>query len=63
MHKLGRQTNKNPEEWVGRLQLAAVECNYKEIDRQLKEQFIHGFNDNDMLEDIENSQKSRKVQM
>ena len=34
---------------MGRLRLAAVECNYKEIDRQLKEQFIHGLNYNDML--------------
>ena len=34
---------------MARLRLAAVECNYKEIDRQLKEQFIHRLNDNDML--------------
>ena len=30
--KLGRKTNKNAEEWKGRHRLAAVECNYKEID-------------------------------
>ena len=35
--------------WVGRLRTAGVECNYKEIDRQLKEQFIHGLNDDKML--------------
>ena len=29
--------NENAEEWMGRLRLAAVECNYKEIDKQLKE--------------------------
>ena len=29
-----------------------MECNYKEIDRQLKEQFIHGLNDNYMLGEI-----------
>ena len=34
-HKLGRQTNKNAEEWKSRPRLAAVEYNYKEIDRQL----------------------------
>ena len=34
---------------MGRLQVAAVECNYQEVDRQLKEQFIHGINDNCML--------------
>ena len=31
--KLGRQSGKNAEEWMGRLKLAAIECNYKEIDR------------------------------
>ena len=41
---------------MGRLRLTAVECNYKEIDRQLKEQFMHGHNDNDML-----AEKSREL--
>ena len=44
--------SKNVEEWMGRLHVAAVECNYREIDRQLKEQFIHGLNDKCMLEEI-----------
>ena len=35
-----------------KLRLAAVECNYKEIERQLKEQFIHRLNDNDNLVEI-----------
>ena len=30
---------------MGRLWRAAVECNYQEVDRQHKEQFIHGVND------------------
>ena len=30
----------------------AVECNYKEIDCQLKEQFIHGLNDKTMLDKV-----------
>ena len=51
-HKSGRQMNENAEDWMGRLRLAPVECNYKEIDRQLKEKFIHGLNDNDMLVEI-----------
>ena len=38
--------------WRGRLHIAAVECNYQEIDRQLKEQFIDGLNDKHMLEEI-----------
>ena len=37
---------------MGRLQLTAVECNYQELDRQLKEQFIHGLNDKEMLCEI-----------
>ena len=36
----------------GRLCVAAVECNYQEIDRQLNEQFIYGLNDKHMLEEI-----------
>ena len=42
----------NVEEWMGRLWVAAVECNYQEVDRQHKEQFIHGLNDKCMLEEI-----------
>ena len=37
---------------MGRLHIAAVVCNYHEVDRQLKEQFIHGLNDKYMLEEI-----------
>ena len=37
---------------MGRLCIAAVECNYKEIDCQLKEQFIHGLNDKTMLDEV-----------
>ena len=44
--------NENTEEWIGRIWLAAVGFNYIEIDRQLKEQFIHGLNDNEMISEI-----------
>ena len=37
---------------MGRLRTALVECNYKEIDKQLKEQFMHGLNDEEMLAEI-----------
>ena len=37
---------------MGRLCVAAAECNYREIDRQLKEQFIHGLNDKVMLDEV-----------
>ena len=43
---------RNVEEWMGRLHVVAVQCNYREVDRQLKEQFIHGLNDKYMLEEI-----------
>ena len=50
--KLYRYDDENVEEWMGRLWVAAVECNYKEVNRQLKEQFIHSLNDKCMLEEI-----------
>ena len=37
---------------MGRLCMAAAECNYKEIDCQLKEQFIHGLNSKTMLDEV-----------
>ena len=49
---LSRQSRENAEEWMGRLRFAAIECNYKEIDRQLKEQFIHSLKDTDILAEI-----------
>ena len=62
--KLVRQSNKNVEKWMGRLRIAAIECSYKEIDRQLKEQFIHGLNDSDMIIDtIKELTKWRRMKM
>ena len=42
-----------------------AECGYKEVDRQLKEQFIHGLNDKIMLDEINRELMSRpaNVQM
>ena len=48
-HKLSRQVNKGTEEWMGKLRITITECYYKKIDRQLKEQLIHGLNDSDIL--------------
>ena len=45
---------------MGRLLVAAVECNYQEVDRQVKEQFIHGLNDKNMLEEIIRVDHSKK---
>ena len=50
--KLYKYDDENVEEWMGRLHIAAVECNYQEVDRQLKEHFIHGLNDKYMPEEI-----------
>ena len=46
-------------------QMAAAECGYKEVDRQLKEQFIHGLNDKIMLDKIirELTSKTSNMQM
>ena len=35
-----------------RLHVVVAECNYRELDRQLEEQFIHGPNDKCMLDEI-----------
>ena len=50
--KLCRIEDESAEEWMGHLCMAAAESGYKEIDRQLKEQFIHGLNDKVMLDEI-----------
>ena len=50
--QLCRHDGENAEEWMGRLWVVAAECNYKEIDHQCKEQFIHGLNDKMMLDEV-----------
>ena len=37
---------------MGRLRFVVAECNYIELDHQLKEQFIHGLNDKTMLDEV-----------
>ena len=49
--KLHRKSNESSQEWIGRLQTKAAECVYNEYDRLLREQFIGGFNDKDMIEE------------
>ena len=43
---------KGAKQLVGKLRITTSECNYKKINRQLKGQFIHGLNDNDMSIEI-----------
>ena len=50
--KLSRQTKENAEDLMSRLRFAVVECNYRQVDRQLKEQFVLGLNYNNMLTEI-----------
>ena len=50
--QLCRHDGENTEEWMGRQEVVAAECNYKELDHQLKEQFIHGLNDKMMLDKV-----------
>ena len=47
-----RFEGESAEEWMGRLCVVVAECGYREVDRQLKEQFIHGLNDKGMLDEI-----------
>ena len=47
-----RFEGKSAEEWMGRLHMMMAECSYREVDQQLKEQFIHGLNDKVMLEEV-----------
>ena len=37
---------------MGRMPLIPAECKYNEIDRQLKEQFNNGLNDDNMIIEI-----------
>ena len=58
--KLCRNDGENVEEWMVRIRVAAIECNYQEVDRQLKEQFIHRLNDKNMLGEIIKELKTEK---
>ena len=42
--QLHRIEGEGIDEWMGRLCMVVAECSYREINRQLKEQFIHGLN-------------------
>ena len=50
---------------MGRLCAVVAECNYREIDRQLKAQFSHGLNNKVMLDEVirELTEKNNDEQM
>ena len=50
--KLTREQNENAEEWMGRIRLKVIECSFKERDRRLKEQFINGISNEEMMTKI-----------
>ena len=50
--QLCRHDGENAKEWMGRLRVAAAECNYKELDHQQKVPFIHGLNNKMMLDEV-----------
>ena len=52
LKKLVHFSNESVKEWIDRWRTAEVECKYKEVDRQLKEQFIHGLNDDEKLVEV-----------
>ena len=58
--KLCRFEGKSAEEWMGRLHVAVVECTYREVDQQFKEQFIHGLNDKIMLDEVNRELTAKK---
>ena len=45
-----------------RLRIAAKECNYQELDSQVKEQIIHGMHDDTILIEIRSVLKAMKIQ-
>ena len=49
--KLCRVEGKSADEWMGSCAVV-TDCNYRELDSQLVEQFIHGLNDKVMLDEI-----------
>ena len=50
--QLQRSGGESIDEWMGRLHMAVAESGYREIDRQLKEQFIHSLDNKGMLDKI-----------
>ena len=60
--KLIRHNSENAEVWIRRLRTAAKECNTQNLDRWVKEQFIHGINDDNMLIEISSEPTAMNIQ-
>ena len=50
-YKLHRKSIESSQEWMGRLQTKAAECEYKEYHRLLTEQFKDGLNDEGTIDE------------
>ena len=50
--KLHRRENESMQEWMGKLCINTAECNYKEHDKWLKEQFINSTEDEEIMQEI-----------
>ena len=47
-----REETENAEKWMGNLRVKADEYEYKERDRRIKDQFINGINDDEIMIEI-----------
>ena len=45
------EENESAQEWMGRLCIKAAECNYKEHDRWLKQQFINALHNEEIMKE------------
>ena len=50
--KLSRQAAETKKDWMGRLRKMALDCQCKETDMYLKEQFINGINDDVVITEM-----------
>ena len=50
--KLKGKSHESAQDWMGRLHTMPAECYYKEYERKLTEQFIHGLDDKGMISEI-----------
>ena len=47
--KFATEEKESAEEWMDYLRIKANKCGHKERDKKLKEQFINGINDDDLM--------------
>ena len=50
--KLKKKSHESPQKWMGRLHIKAMDCKYREYDRRLKEQFVNGLDNENIIAEI-----------